>query len=72
MSRTAAMRQFRGETLKHDLEKKGMQIRARSMQGLAEEAADAYKNVTDVIHAVENAGLVKAVVKVQSLATMKG
>ena len=47
-------------------------MRAKSMEGLAEEAAGAYKDVTDVIEAISLAGICKPIVRVESIATMKG
>ncbi len=72
MSRAQALKQFRGERIKQDMEAKGFAVRAKSMRGLAEEASGAYKNVTEVVHAAEQAGVCRLVARLHSLATMKG
>lgn len=72
MSRSQAVRTFKGEKLRLELSQAGVEVRAKSMEGLAEEAAGAYKNVTDVIEAISLAGICKPVVRVESIATMKG
>ena len=59
MSRTAAKKQVRGETLKQELNQRGIRIRAGSMAGLAEEAPLAYKQVEEVIAVVEGAGIAR-------------
>jgi tRNA-splicing ligase RtcB len=72
MSRTAAKKQVRGETLKQELNQRGIRIRAGSMAGLAEEAPLAYKQVEEVIAVVEGAGISRAVARLEPLAVIKG
>ena len=72
MSRTQALREFSGDKIKQEMEAKGFAVRAKSLPGLAEEATGAYKNVSEVVRATEEAGICKTVVRVHSLATMKG
>ena len=72
MSRTAAKKQVRGETLKQELNRRGIRIRAGSMAGLAEEAPLAYKQVEEVIAVVEGAGIARAVARLEPLAVIKG
>ncbi|MCC6457609.1 MAG: RtcB family protein [Caldilineaceae bacterium] len=72
MSRTAAKKQVRGETLKQELNQRGIRIRAGSMAGLAEEAPLAYKQVEEVIAVVEGAGIARAVARLEPLAVIKG
>jgi tRNA-splicing ligase RtcB len=72
MSRTAAKKQVRGETLKQELNQQGIRIRAGSMAGLAEEAPLAYKQVEEVIAVVEGAGIARAVARLEPLAVIKG
>lgn len=72
MSRTAAKKQVRGETLKQELNRRGIRIRAGSMAGLAEEAPMAYKQVEEVIEVVEGAGIARAVARLEPLAVIKG
>jgi len=72
LSRTAAMRQVRGEQVKQELESRGEFIRSDSWKTLAEEAPSAYKDVDEVIRSVELAGLSKAVVRLTPLGVAKG
>jgi tRNA-splicing ligase RtcB len=72
LSRRAAKRQIRGDKLKAELEAQGIQVRAGSMPGLAEEAPDAYKDIERVVNVVHRAGLAHKVAKLRPLAVMKG
>ncbi len=72
LSRTAAKKQVRGETIKQELNRRGIRIRAGSMAGLAEEAPLAYKQVEEVIAVVEGAGIARAVARLEPLAVIKG
>ncbi|MCC6167426.1 MAG: RtcB family protein [Caldilineaceae bacterium] len=72
LSRTAAKKQVRGETLKQELNRRGIRVRAGSMAGLAEEAPIAYKQVEEVIEVVEGAGIARAVARLEPLAVIKG
>lgn len=72
MSRTAAKKLVRGETLKQELNQRGIRVRAGSMSGLAEEAPLAYKPVEEVIEAVEGAGIARAVARLEPMAVIKG
>ncbi len=72
LSRAQAKRQVWGEDLHKDLLDKGIQIKAGSMSGLAEEAPSAYKDVDEVIECVTKAGLAKKVARLRPLAVIKG
>jgi tRNA-splicing ligase RtcB len=72
MSRQKAKKSIRGDQLKLDLEKKGIFIQAGSMAGLAEEAPGAYKDVDQVIEAVNGAGLARKIARLVPLAVVKG
>lgn len=72
MSRTKAKQIVRGDTLKDQLEKQGISVRAGSMAGLAEEAPLAYKDVETVVDVVHNAGIAKKVVRLKPVGVMKG
>jgi tRNA-splicing ligase RtcB len=72
LSRKAAKRKIRGDTLKAELEAQGIQVRAGSMPGLAEEAPAAYKDIERVVDVVNRAGLARKVAKLRPLAVMKG
>jgi len=72
MSRSQARREVRGDELKIKLEKQGIQIRARSMPGLAEEAPQAYKDVDSVVEIVSAARIAKKVARLKPVAVVKG
>lgn len=72
MSRKKAKKTVRGDRLLDELEQKGIQIRARSMSGLAEEAPQAYKDVDAVVEVVVNAGIARKIARLRPLAVVKG
>ncbi len=72
MSRTKARKMFRGNQLQKDMEKRGIYVRSVSMSGLAEEAGIAYKNVSDVIEAIHQAGISQRVVGLKPIGNVKG
>ena len=72
MSRAKAKREVRGETLRDELNARGIIIRAGSMPGLAEEAPQAYKDVSRVVDVVHNAGIGRKVARLEPLAVIKG
>ena len=72
MSRVQAKKQFWGETVVKELEKKGIIIKGHSKAGVSEEAPGAYKDVTEVVKVMHDAGIAKKVVKVKPLISIKG
>ncbi|HCC33454.1 MAG TPA: RNA-splicing ligase RtcB, partial [Clostridiales bacterium] len=72
LSRTAAKRAVRGEELRRRLEAGGIAVRARSMSDLAEEAPEAYKDVSRVVEVTEQAGISRRVARLRPLGVMKG
>jgi tRNA-splicing ligase RtcB len=72
MSRKKAKKTWRGQKVVRDLAMKGIIVRSSSLAGVAEEAPGAYKDVTEVVDSVHNAGLAKRVVKVKPMAVVKG
>lgn len=72
MSRTKAKHMIQGSHLKKELELQGISVEAGSMSGLAEEAPDAYKDVTDVVGTVVNAGIARRVARLRPVGIMKG
>ena len=57
---------MKGQQLKADLEHDGIEIRAGSMAGLAEEAPIAYKDVSRVVEVVHNAGIANIVARLEA------
>ena len=73
MSRSRAQKEIDGAKLQKELlDKKGIIVLAASISGLAEEAPDAYKDVSKVIEIVHNAGLSKKVARLEPLGVIKG
>lgn len=72
MSRTRARREFRANEIIDALKKKGTYIRAASLKVVTEEAPDAYKDVSQVVEAVEGAGISRKVAKMIPLGVVKG
>jgi tRNA-splicing ligase RtcB len=72
MSRARARHDIRGEDLRRELENCGIQVRAGSMSGLAEEAPSAYKDVEAVVETVVAAGIARKVARLRPLAVVKG
>ncbi len=72
MSRTEAKRRVRGTDLKANMEKRGIVIRSVSMSGLAEEAGFAYKDISEVVDAVDSLGISKKVLQLKPIGNVKG
>jgi len=71
-SRSAAKRQLRGRDVLEALQARGITIRAGSLAGLAEEAPQAYKDVTDVVNVTHGAGISKIVARTRPIGVIKG
>ena len=72
MSRTEATRRYRGKDIIDSLARRDIVIRSQSYRGIAEEAPDAYKDVSAVVDATAAAGLARKVVKLKPVACVKG
>jgi tRNA-splicing ligase RtcB len=72
MSRHQALRQWRGSEVVQKLASRGVLIRSRSMRGVAEEAPGAYKDVTAVVDAADQAGLARKVARLEPVICIKG
>ncbi len=72
MSRHQAMRTWKGRQVVDELEARGILVRSPSMRGVAEEAPNAYKNVSAVVDAAEAAGLARKVARLEPLVCIKG
>jgi tRNA-splicing ligase RtcB len=71
-SRHQAAREVNGRELRDRLEARGILVRGASWRGLAEEAPDAYKDVTAVAEISERAGLARRVARLAPLGVVKG
>ena len=71
-SRSAALRNFRGEDIKRELNEKGIEVVSGSWKGLAEEAPQVYKDIDEVVRVSDKVGIGKLVARVKPVAVMKG
>ena len=71
-SRSAAKRQLRGRDVLEALQSRGITVRAGSLPGLAEEAPQAYKDVTSVVGVTHSAGISKMVARTKPIGVIKG
>jgi tRNA-splicing ligase RtcB len=72
MSRAKAKHEIHGQDLRKSMEQQGIQVRAGSMSGFAEEAPSAYKDVDEVVDTVIAAGIARKVARLRPLAVVKG
>lgn len=71
-SRAAAKRSVRGADVARALAARGILVKASSMGSLAEEASEAYKDVTNVVEVAQNAGISRKVARAVPLGVIKG
>jgi tRNA-splicing ligase RtcB len=72
MSRHEALRRFRGEQIRDELLKRGIELQSTSWKGVAEEASGAYKDVDEVVRVSHETGIGRIVAKVVPVGVMKG
>jgi tRNA-splicing ligase RtcB len=72
LSRGAAKRGIRGVDVIRELESRGIIVKAGSIPSLAEEASQAYKDITEVIDVVHQAGISKKVAMAIPMGVIKG
>ena len=72
LSRTQALKQYRGQDVIHELARRNIVIRCESYRGVAEEAPGAYKDVSAVVEATHQAGLAAKVARLEPLLCIKG
>jgi tRNA-splicing ligase RtcB len=71
-SRGAAKRSLRGVDVARSLAAQGITVKAESMASLAEEAPQAYKDVSEVVEITHQAGISRKVVKTRPIGVIKG
>ncbi|MST32251.1 RtcB family protein [Acidimicrobiaceae bacterium USS-CC1] len=72
VSRTVARHRVSGSALRRQLARAGVEVRAGSDRGLAEEAPTSYKDVDAVVETVELAGLARRVARLVPVGVIKG
>ena len=72
MSRNLSRKKFWGKDVVDELGRRGIYVHPASMKVAAEEAPGSYKNIRDVVNAVDGAGISKKVVRLQPLGVVKG
>jgi len=72
MSRHEAVRRFRGEQIRDELARRGVELKSTSWKGVAEEASAAYKDIDEVVRVSHEAGLGRLVARVVPIGVMKG
>jgi len=72
MSRVQATKKWRGREVVDELARRGILIRSPSLRGVAEEAPGAYKDVSAVVDATEQANLARKVARLEPLLCVKG
>jgi tRNA-splicing ligase RtcB len=72
MSRSQAIKTSKGRSIYKEMETRGIYVKAASRETLAEEAPEAYKDVSKVVNVVHNAGISRLVAKIVPLGSIKG
>jgi tRNA-splicing ligase RtcB (3'-phosphate/5'-hydroxy nucleic acid ligase) len=72
MSRTAAKKLVSGRELQQRMEKRGIYVKAATMEGLAEEAGMAYKDISEVVETMHRAGISLKVAALRPIGNIKG
>ncbi|RLC68444.1 MAG: RNA-splicing ligase RtcB [Chloroflexi bacterium] len=72
LSRTAAKRSIKGADVVLELGRRGITVKAENIPSLAEEASQAYKDVTEIIDVVHKAGISRKVAMAVPMGVIKG
>ena len=72
MSRSKALKEFRGQDIIKELSEKGIVSKSPSPKGMAEEAPLAYKDVEEVINSIKGAGISIPVTRLAPIGVLKG
>jgi len=72
MSRKAAKKASKGRAIQRELEDKGILVKWTGRATLAEEMPDAYKDISQVVEVVHEAGISKKVAKLKPIGVVKG
>lgn len=72
MSRREAARRWSGRAVVDELAERGILVRSPSQRGVAEEAPGAYKDVSAVVDAADQAGISRKVARLEPMICIKG
>ncbi|MEW6067169.1 MAG: RtcB family protein [Nitrospirota bacterium] len=72
MSRHQAIKRAKGRSIRREMEDKGIIVRSAGRETLAEEMSDAYKDISNVVDVVHNAGISKKIARLRPLGVIKG
>lgn len=72
LSRHQAIRQAKGRAIWRELEDKGIIVRTAGRETLAEEMSEAYKDISNVVDVVHNAGISRKVARLRPMGVVKG
>ncbi|UCC16198.1 MAG: RtcB family protein [Dehalococcoidales bacterium] len=71
-SRSAAKKSLKGVNIVELMADKGITVKAGSITSLAEEASEAYKDVSEVVDVTDKAGISRKVLKLKPMGVIKG
>jgi len=72
MSRHQAIRRAKGRAIWREMEDKGIIVMSAGRRTLAEEMSEAYKDISNVVDVVHNAGISKKVARLRPMGVVKG
>jgi tRNA-splicing ligase RtcB (3'-phosphate/5'-hydroxy nucleic acid ligase) len=72
LSRKAALRQAKGRRIDVELRAQGVEVLSRAKKTLAEEMPEAYKDVSQVVDVMHDAGITTKVARLKPVAVVKG
>jgi tRNA-splicing ligase RtcB len=72
MSRHQAIRKAKGRSIWREMEDKGIIVRSAGRETLAEEMSEAYKDISNVVDVVHNAGISTKVARLRPMGVIKG
>ncbi len=72
LSRSKAIKMAKGRAIHRELADKGIYVQSRGKKTLMEEMPDAYKDISQVVDVVQQAGLAKKVARLTPLGVIKG
>jgi len=72
MSRHQAIKRAKGRAIWREMEDKGIIVKSAGRETLAEEMSEAYKDVSNVVDVVQNAGISRKVARLRPIGVIKG